>query len=120
MRSPTQCVLWKKGCITPEDLNFKLLKVFISSTYMKRSLFECRECGQRYFHEWYEHINFNRDASMYDTYIPVDTDEEIDKLSKIENSEGLARIFPQLHGSFTNDGDECLKWITQEDETTPD
>lgn len=111
MKKPIQCVLWNKTNITPFDLNLELKRVFIRGAHLKRELFKCRECGQLYFHEWYEHMYFKRDADMYDTFIPVETEEEIEELSKAKSSADLIRYLPQLHGSFTNSEDESLQWI---------
>lgn len=112
MQAPTQCKLWGKKELTPLDLNMELVKVFLRTTHRERDLLRCRDCGQLYFHDWYEHVSFNHDASMYETYIPVNTDEEIEKISKIESSADLAGLLPQLHGSFTNGHNDELKWVT--------
>lgn len=111
MKKPTQCELWNKMNLAPGDLNLESVKVFTNSAHIKRDLFKCRECEQLYFHEWYEHLNFKHDAYMYDTFIPVETDEEIRTLSKTKSSEELSQFLPQLHGSFTNSQDESLRWI---------
>jgi hypothetical protein len=55
-------------------------------------------------------VSFKHDAYMYDTYIPVETDEEIQSLLETMSSAELAQFVPQLHGSFTNGGVENLKW----------
>ena len=102
------------------DLNLELKKIFINSAYLKRSLFKCRECGQLYFHEWYEHLNFKHDAFMYDTFIPVETDEEIEQLSRAESSADFTQFVPQLRGSFTNDADETLRWILEVEKQAPE
>jgi len=111
MRNPTQCVLWNKINLTPTDLNLELLEVFVRENRRERDLFRCRECGQLYFHEWYEHVYFKHDAFMYETYIPVDTREEVQKISTVKDSVGLMQFLPQLHGSFTNEKDQTLHWI---------
>lgn len=113
MKVPTQCQLWLRTDLTPFDLNMEMVKVFTRTSHIERDLLKCRECGQLYFHDWYEHVNFNNDAAMYDTYIPVETEKEIDELSNIERSADLAQYVPQLHGSFTNDRDDHLKWVTE-------
>jgi hypothetical protein len=113
MKKPTQCVLWHTKNITPRDLNLELLKVYMRTAHIERDLFKCRECGQLYFHEWYEHVSFKHDAYMYDTYIPIENEEEAQKLLETMNSAELAQFVPQLHGSFTNDDTETLKWYEE-------
>lgn len=113
MKAPTQCTLWSRKNLTPLDLNLELVKVYTRTSHIERDLLKCRECGQLYFHDWYEHVNFNHDAAMYDTYIPVETEEQIETLSNIEKSADLAAYVPQLHGSFTNDRNDDLKWVTE-------
>lgn len=111
MKNPTQCMLWKKADLVPRDLDLELIQVYVRKPHLERSLFKCRECGQAYFHEWYEHMNFKHDAFMYETYLPVETQEEIDILAATESSTELLQFLPQLHGSFTNDMTETLHWL---------
>lgn len=111
MKNPTQCVLWSKENMTVTDINFEIKKRFLNSDYLKRNLLKCRECGQLYFHEWCEHINLNHDAYMYETYIPVETEDEIQTLAQTASSAELRCFLPQLHGSFTNNISESLQWI---------
>ena len=111
MKNPTQCLLWKKINLTPLDLDLELLKVFVRSPHLERDLFRCRECGQLYFHEWYEHVNFKHDSYMYDTYLPVETEEEMRQLAETKTSAELTRFLPQLHGSFTNGKKDSLQWL---------
>jgi hypothetical protein len=63
MKKPTQCVLWHKTNLTPADLNFELVKVFMRTPHIERDLFKCRECGQLYFHDWYEHVSMTTPCS---------------------------------------------------------
>lgn len=113
MKAPTQCNLWLREDLTPFDLDMEIVKVYTRTSHIERDLLKCRECGQLYFHDWYEHVNFKGGASMYDTYIPVETETEIEELSNVEQSADLARYVPQLHGSFTNDRNDNLKWVTE-------
>jgi hypothetical protein len=88
-----------------------MIEVIVKDSHLERHLFKCRECGQLYFHEWYEHANFKHDNYMYETYIPVENQADIDKLRKTENSAELIKFFPQLHGSFTNGINDSLQWL---------
>lgn len=111
MKNPSQCLLWNKTHLTPADLDLELLKVFQRDAHIERDLFKCRECGQLFFHEWYEHVNFTHDAYMYDTYIPVETDDDVKTLSDTKTTLELMQFFPQLHGSFTNGKKESVQWL---------
>ena len=111
MKKPTQCVLWNKTGLAPTDLNLELLEVFLREPKKERDLFKCRECGQLYFHEWYEHIDFNHDAFMYETYIPIESKEEVQTVLDAKTSADLAQFVPQLHGSFTNEAGGTLRWV---------
>ncbi len=104
-------MLWNKKDLTPTDLNLQLLDVFLRGPHKERDLFKCRECGQLYFHEWYDHEDFNHDAFMYETYIPIESTDEVPQLLKAESSADLGQFVPQLHGSFTNEADATLHWI---------
>jgi hypothetical protein len=53
---------------------------------------------------------------MFDTYIPVDTEQDIQKLATTESSRDLAQYLPQLHGSYTNGTNDALQWIEENEE----
>ena len=111
MKNPTQCALWTNPKLTPSDLNLELVEVFVRDPHLERDLFKCRECGQLYFREWYEHVNFKHDDYMYETYIPVTSKEEVAELLATKNSAELIQFFPQLHGSFTNGMNDSVQWL---------
>ena len=57
---------------------------------------QCRECGQLYFHEWYEWVDWEHgNDKQYTTLIPVQTPEQIAAL-KASNIFMLLRFFPRL------------------------
>jgi len=85
---PAQCVLWEH----PERITGKFAEIFDEveayedSSHLTRSLYKCRECGQLYFHEWYEWVDWKKrqrqdvhhshtcpDASRIDTLKETDT-----------------------------------------------
>jgi hypothetical protein len=111
MKKPTLCALWKKNTFTPASMNLDLVTVLSRTSHIERDLLKCRECGQLYFHEWYEHVRFKHGADMYDTYIPVETEKDIEELTRTKDSASLAKFIPQLHGSFTNGRGDHLRWI---------
>ena len=98
LRSPTQCVLWDH----PERIGGKFAEIFDvvaryeDDSHLTRSLYKCKECGQLYFHEWYEWVDWEHgNDKMYTTLIPVQTQSEIDAL-KATNFFTLLNFYPRL------------------------
>jgi hypothetical protein len=98
LRNPTQCVLWQH----PERIGGKFAEIFKGvedyedSSHLTRSLLKCKECGQLYFHEWYEWVDWEEgNDKMYTTLIPVRTKEEIETL-KGTSTFMLMTFFPRL------------------------
>jgi hypothetical protein len=109
LRHPTQCVLWEQ----PERLNaggfgelFKTIARYEDSSHLTRYLYECRECGQRYFYEWCEMVDWDEgNDKQYTTLIPVRTKAEITALKQASTIELLC-YSPRLQ----RDGDKIV-WI---------
>jgi hypothetical protein len=60
-------------------------------------LYKCRECGQLYFHEWYEWVDWDEgNDRQYSTLLPVRSPEEGAALNEPDVF-GLMRYFPRLH-----------------------
>ena len=94
---PRQCVLWNE----PHRVRgrFKEVESYEDSSHLTRSLFECNECGQLYFHEWYEWVDWEGGADKhYTTLIPVQTREQIEAL-RATDIFGLLSYFPRLQSS---------------------
>ena len=96
--NPTKCVLWE----TPDFIARKFSDLFTEiecyedSSHLTRSLYKCRECGQLYFHEWYEWVDWDEgNDKMYTTLIPVQTQAQIEKL-KATDTFMLMAYFPRL------------------------
>src|SRR5580704_14008283 len=59
-RKPTQCILWDN----PEMVNisakvsFECVEEIIEESHFSRSVFKCCECGQLYFYEFYEVVDW--------------------------------------------------------------
>ncbi len=94
---PTQCVLWEH----PDRIATKFSELldevesYEDSSRLTRSLYKCRECGQLYFHEWYEWVDWEKGDKMYTTLIPVQTPAEIDALKETDIF-NLLTYFPRL------------------------
>lgn len=98
LQHPTQCVLWEH----PERIAgrfsefFDGVECYEDSSHLTRSLFKCRECGQLYFHEWYEWVDWDKgNDKQYSTLIPVHSTEEIEAL-KCTSVFTLMTYFPRL------------------------
>jgi len=115
MKKPTQCYLWKKDKLTSQDLhyeNFELLETFTEDCHFSRRLVKCKECGQLYFKEFYEEVDWvSGDDPQYTTFIPVETREEIETLKKTDIF-GLLLFSPRLQGDFPKGADEeKVHWV---------
>jgi hypothetical protein len=99
LRHPTQCELWEH----PERAARKFSEIFETvedyedSSHLNRSLYKCKECGQLYFFEWNEWVDWeNGDDRSYSTLVPVQTPEEIEAL-KQTSTFTLMCYYPRLH-----------------------
>ena len=102
MKAPTQCVLWRKPelVLGGTKERFELMETFADESHWWRYLLKCRECGQRYFYEFYETIDWEHgDDPQYSTYVPVETDAEIEAL-KQTSPHGLLGFSPRLQKDF--------------------
>ena len=103
MKNPTGCVFWKKPKLAfdgPTKDRFELIDTFVEESHWWRYLLKCRECGQLYFFEFYEEVDWEHgDDPQYSTYIPVELDEEIESLKKTTPFE-LLNFFPRLQQDF--------------------
>jgi hypothetical protein len=98
---------------------FELLETFADESHFWRYLLKCRECGQRYFFEFYEEIDWEGGHDpQYSTYIPVETEAEIEAL-KATSIFGLLDYFPRLQCDRPKDAKEStLRWMKRADAAT--
>ena len=86
MTKPVKCHLWTNDTICSDDLsynNFEIFETFVDESHFSRSLVQCKECGQLYFKEYYEKIDWvDGDDSQYITFVPVKNADEIKELKK--------------------------------------
>jgi len=102
MKEPTDCILWNEPeKITSETFDgFDVVEKYVDTSHWERSLLKCRGCGQLYFHEFYEEVDWeDGEDPQYWTYIPVESDEEIALLKKTTYLE-LLQCFPRLQKDF--------------------
>jgi len=110
-----KCHLWQKDNITNADLDrdtFELVKTLVDSSHLDRSILKCKQCGQLYFFEFYEEIDWEKgNDPQYSTWVPIESDEQAEKMSKMSPIE-LLQFSPRLQKDFPSDADKpTFKWI---------
>lgn len=109
MKEPVGCVLWERPELVLEGAmkdRFELIDTFVKESHWWRYLLKCRECGQSYFFEFYEKVDWEGgNDPQYSTYIPVDTDEEAAVLKGATPTE-LLSFSPRLQKDFPADAKE--------------
>jgi hypothetical protein len=113
MKNPTQCILWENpGLVAdPKDTRFERIRTYVNDSHLMRELLKCRECGQLYFYEFYEEIDWDEgEDPQYRTYIPVESDMEIEVLKRTSPSE-LVSYFPRLQSDFPKEGRKAPRWV---------
>ncbi len=101
MKEPTNCILWTKPeLIAPAGARFEPIATYKDDNHWSRCLLKCRECGQLYFYEFYERVDWDDgDDPQYSTYIPVETEAEIETLKR-QPPMGLLQFCPRLQKDF--------------------
>lgn len=103
MKAPTDCIFWREPqriTARPMAELFERLETFVEESHWWRHLLKCRECGQRYFFEFYEQIDWQAgEDPQYSTWIPVETDVDIEAL-KATDVVGLLEFTPRLSRDF--------------------
>jgi hypothetical protein len=96
MKPPTQCALWKTPQLINDQSFFQGLETFSEEDHWRLFLLKCRECGQLYIYNFYEEIDFSGGEDTLEvSYIPVETDEEIETLKHAGVPE-IHWVFPRL------------------------
>jgi hypothetical protein len=88
---PQSCHLWISA-VTREEIYSALEVVcaYEDSSHLDRSLKRCKSCGQLYFYEFYEEIDWSGgDDPQYITIIPVDDEESARNLSELSQLDFL-------------------------------
>jgi hypothetical protein len=97
--------LWEKPELIDESLDsvFERVETFVDESHLSRELLRCKDCGQLYFFEFYEEIDWkDGNDPQYSKYIPVETDAEIEMLKKASPLK-LLEYLPQLRHDFPKD-----------------
>lgn len=117
MTPPTQCLLWKDPGRVIEDRwrYFKMLKRFREISHALHALVKCRECGQLYFYEFFEEIDWSGDGNdpSWVTWVPVETDDDIASL--LRHSPGfLMNNSPSFHEDPKQGGENVFHWAARD------
>ena len=99
---PVQCALWKEpnGLDGKQADIFEITDTYEDDTHLIRRLLKCRECGQLYFYEMYEVIDWvDGNDPQYRTYIPVSDVTEVENLKMTATSD-LVLASPSLRRDF--------------------
>lgn len=102
---PTQCHLWAGKRIGLDQVRaLKQKAIYEDDSHLIRALMECPECGQNYYFEFYEVIDWdNGNDSQYHTYIPIEDDAAtIDALNQMSSMQ-LLSLSPRLQDDWGKD-----------------
>lgn len=95
--------------LVPTKDHFEVIKTFVDESHLFRYLLKCKKCGQLFFYEFYEEIDWKEGKdSQYSTYIPVNSKEEAEDLNKKSQIE-LLGVLPRLQSDFVGDK-KTIKW----------
>src|SRR5919109_5685630 len=99
---PMECQLWQQKNLCSDELreSLMLVKTYEDESHLIRNLLRCKTCGQLFFHEFYEVVDWkDGNDAQYSTWIPVadvDSADALNELSPLELLQyvGLRIDFP--------------------------
>lgn len=104
---PKQCHLWQKEKITSDDFDFETIEIIIESSHFDRLILRCKQCGQLYFYECVEFVDWaGGNDDSYEKYIPVE-EKDIPELKK-KDSLDLFSLIPHIQ---RNNGK--ISWVKE-------
>jgi hypothetical protein len=113
LRAPTQCHFWHADDPNPGGDDTELVKSFEDESHLFRALFRCKNCGQLYFYEWSEEIDWvHGDDPQYQTWVPVE-EQDVDDLLKA-NIWTVRAYTPRIINDPRRDGTRKSGWIRGE------
>lgn len=105
----TNCHLIHKENISEADLSTETLEHierFTDESHLGRDLLKCKKCGQLYFFEFYEEIDWDKgNDPQYSTWIPVESEEKAKEMSVMTPIE-LLQFSPRIQKDFPSDAKE--------------
>ncbi|MFZ0434263.1 MAG: hypothetical protein WAL86_16365 [Candidatus Acidiferrales bacterium] len=119
---PTQCVLWDDPKLvrsTPMKELFELIDTYAHESHLIRYLLMCRECGQLYFFEFYEWVDWEHgNDPQYSKYIPISNLDDAEMLKNTEPHD-LLRFSPAINIDFPRDAEESTIYWAGKVRTPP-
>jgi hypothetical protein len=101
---PSACHLRGSGNPSSDQLrnDLEVIDTFVDESHLIRRLERCRKCGQLYFYEFTEEIDWlDGNDPQYRTWIPVQDAQSALELSKLALG-GLSR-YPAIRSDFPSD-----------------
>ena len=113
---PANCHLWTGGNPSMEQLRGDLttLLVYEDDPHRTRALKQCTHCGQLYFYEFYEWIDWeNGNDPQYQTWIPVPDAAQAAALNRLASIELTS--FTRITSDFPADAQtrSAPVWLIQ-------
>lgn len=111
----SNCKLLNISTPTNKDIsldNFELLNTYVKESHLWRYLLKCKDCGQLYFFEFYEQIDWDKGQDpQYVTFIPVENRKKADEYSKLDQLD-ILKISPRLQKDWLSDQDKPkIFWV---------
>lgn len=117
MKAPTGCALWRNpepAATAPLAASFELVETFVKESHYWRYLLKCRECGQLYFFQFEEDVDWvDSDDPQYSTWVPVETADEIAQL-KAAGALDLRGFVPHLRKDWPKGEARRVYWVDAE------
>jgi len=115
IQKPLQCHLWQKEEVSSDDLaaeNFAVVKTYLDESHAIRRLLQCRHCGQLYFYEFTEEIDWEGgNDPQHRVWIPVGSRAEAGELSRLPRLE-LLQLSPRLQSDWPQEVEKPqVQWI---------
>jgi hypothetical protein len=114
MSIPAQCHLWQAEKLTTGDLleALEVVETFLDEPHQTRDLRKCKFCGQLYFQEFLDWIDWEKgDDPSCQTFIPVDSKEEIGPLLRADEF-GLQAFSPRLLADYPKEAERHrIHWV---------
>lgn len=98
------CHVWNHPEITSDQIKISLevIKTYQDESHLIRYLKKCRTCGQLFFYEFSEEIDWvGGNDPQYRLWIPVNDQKSADELSHFTTGE--LQKFPRLVSDWTKD-----------------
>ena len=107
---PKNCHLWRKESLSRTEIGaaLDLLVVYDDDSHESRKLFQCNECGQLYYYEFKEFIDWREgNDAQYRTWVPIEDKKSAELLNKVSSIE--LSSYTAMRIDFPSDAKEPSK-----------